>query len=199
MKTARTYHSPLRAEQTRQTRERILEGVLRVMARGQLTDLSIPALAREADVSVPTIYRYFHTKRELILALAGYALQQAGMEFQPLTSPEDFVASVRAVVLAYACDINLLRAVALSEQSADMREAVVPLRFELIDLALAALLERLPEPERGQLRASLFLLTTSSAVATCVDLLGMSGEEAADTITWAIQTLLDGAERRLNP
>src|SRR5215467_2244156 len=109
MKMTRTYRSPLRAEQTRQTRERILEGLLRVMANGHLTDLSIPAVAREAGVSIPTIYRYFHTKRELILALAGYALQQAGMEFLPLTGPEDLLASVRAVVLAYARDLNLLR------------------------------------------------------------------------------------------
>ncbi len=66
MNKQRDYQSPLRQEQARRTREQILDGLIQAMARGGLADLSIPAVAREAGVSVPTIYRYFHTKRELI-------------------------------------------------------------------------------------------------------------------------------------
>ena len=59
---ARTYRSELRAQQADETRARILDATVRVMARG-LASLSIPAVAREAGVSVPTVYRHFATKR----------------------------------------------------------------------------------------------------------------------------------------
>ena len=48
------------------------------MAHG-LADLSIPEVAREAGVSVPTVYRYFMAKRELIEALGIYTLQKLGL------------------------------------------------------------------------------------------------------------------------
>jgi AcrR family transcriptional regulator len=181
----------------RQTHERILEALLRVMADGGLEDLSLPALARQAGVSVATIYRHFGDKRQLVLALAAHALQGAGMTFRPLESVDDLLASVRDVVLVYASDAGVRRAVATSEQSADMREGVVPLRYQLIDTALAPLLPTLTAQTRAQLRAAILLLTTSSAVSTCVDLLGMSGEEAADTITWSIQAVIQAASHEV--
>jgi AcrR family transcriptional regulator len=80
MNKQRDYQSPLRQEQAKRTREQILEGLIQAMARGGLADLSIPAVAREAGVSVPTIYRYFHTKRELIESLNGYIMQKSGIK-----------------------------------------------------------------------------------------------------------------------
>jgi hypothetical protein len=66
--TSRVYGSPLRVHQAEETRERILDATVRVMARG-LTSVSIPAGAREAGVSVPTIYRHFGTKTDLLAAV----------------------------------------------------------------------------------------------------------------------------------
>src|SRR5258708_33635107 len=80
MNKRRDYQSPLRQEQTKRTREQILEGLIQTMAHGGLADLSIPAVARVAGASVPTIYRYFRTKRELIEALGGYIVQTTCME-----------------------------------------------------------------------------------------------------------------------
>jgi len=57
----RPYNNELRAQQAEATRSRILDATIRVMAGGVGT-LSIPDVAREAGVSVPTIYRHFGTK-----------------------------------------------------------------------------------------------------------------------------------------
>ena len=72
----RAYKSPLRDERAIQTRTRILDGLVQVMARNGIAELSIPLVAREAGVSIPSIYRHFPTKRDLITALDEYAHQK---------------------------------------------------------------------------------------------------------------------------
>ncbi len=193
MNTSRTYRSALREEQARQTRERILDGLLRAMAESGAEDFTIPAVARVAGVSTPTVYRHFHTKRELTLGLATRALQQAGLQFVPLDGPEQLGQTVHMIVEAYLADERLLRAVVMSEQSAELRAEVVPLRLELFDTALAALARTIPVEAYRRLRASLLLLTTGATVAACKDLLGLDGVQAADTITWALQSLIAAA------
>src|SRR5437588_2082283 len=101
MKEKHTYSSRLRKEQMQRTREQILEGLVRTMAHG-IADLSIPAVAREAGVSVPTVYRHFRTKRELIEALGSYFVQKAGFgAAQPPNSPEELIAMVRQLFTRY--------------------------------------------------------------------------------------------------
>src|SRR5215470_18818192 len=88
----RVYRSPLRDERAIQTRTRILDGLVQVMARNGIAELSIPLIARQAGVSIPSVYRYFPTKRDLITALDEYAHQRGSFtlnEFGSLDTPED--------------------------------------------------------------------------------------------------------------
>src|SRR5439155_3179158 len=75
---SRKYGSPLRAQQAEETRERILDATGRVMAEG-LAFVSIPQVAREAGVSVPTVYRHFATKRDLLAAVYPHEVRRAGL------------------------------------------------------------------------------------------------------------------------
>jgi len=87
----RAYRSPLREERSVQARDRILDGLVKVMANSGIAELSIPLIAREAGVSIPSVYRYFPTKRELVAALDEYAHRQGPFnfaEFSPLESPD---------------------------------------------------------------------------------------------------------------
>src|SRR6266853_2217062 len=88
----RAYSSPLREERAVQTRERILDGLVQVLARNGIAELSIPLIARAAGVSISSVYRYFPTKKDLITALDEYAHQKGSFtldEFGPLETPED--------------------------------------------------------------------------------------------------------------
>ncbi|GAC1388484.1 MAG: hypothetical protein NVSMB49_00720 [Ktedonobacteraceae bacterium] len=61
------------------------------MAHG-ITEISIPVVARQVGVSVPTVYRDFRTKRDLIEALGGYVVQKAGFAIsQPPHSLEELL------------------------------------------------------------------------------------------------------------
>src|SRR2546428_13241938 len=86
----RVYRSPLRDERAVQTRTRILDGVVQVIARNGIAELSIPLIARDAGVSIPPAHRNFPTKRHLINALDEYAPQKGSFtlaEVEPTEAP----------------------------------------------------------------------------------------------------------------
>ena len=75
----RSYRSQLRAEQAEATRARILDATVRVMAAG-LASVSIPAVAHEAGVSIPTVYRHFGAKTDLLAAVYPHLERRAGLD-----------------------------------------------------------------------------------------------------------------------
>jgi AcrR family transcriptional regulator len=187
----------LRQEQTRRTREQILDGLIQAMARGGLADLSIPVVAREAGVSVPTVYRYFRTKRELIESLGGYIIQKSGINLAPTPphSPEELIVMVKAMFPTYEGADEMLRAAAMSELSYEMRQHALPRRLEIIEEALRPVIGRFDEADRIHLRNSIFILTTTAIVRAFKDYLNLSGEEAADTVAWAIHALTNSTSQ----
>lgn len=195
MNKQRDYRSPLREEQSKRTREQILEGLIQTMAQGGLANLSIPAVARMAGVSVPTIYRYFRTKRELIESLNSYIMQKSGIAAaaQPPQSPEELIALVKELFLRYEGVDEVLRAAAMSELSYEMRQQVLPRRLELIEEALRPVTDHFNETERIYLRNSVFILTTTAVIRAFKDHLNISGEEAAETVAWVIRALTNSA------
>ncbi|MBF6612940.1 MAG: TetR/AcrR family transcriptional regulator [Chloroflexi bacterium] len=65
----RTYQSPRREEQARETRERILAAAQRLFGSDGYVATTLPTLAREAGVSPATITAIFGTKLALLNAL----------------------------------------------------------------------------------------------------------------------------------
>jgi AcrR family transcriptional regulator len=65
----RSYNSPRRQEQARETRERILEAAQRLFVSEGYVAATLPAVAREAGVSPATITVAFGTKLALLNAL----------------------------------------------------------------------------------------------------------------------------------
>jgi AcrR family transcriptional regulator len=187
------YHSPLRQEQMKRTREQILEGLIRIMARG-VTELSIPAVAREAGVSVPTVYRYFPSKRDLVEALGSYVVEKAGRpDLRPPRSLEELTAQVRELFVKYESIDEVTRVAAMSGISFELRKEVLQARLKIIEDALEPVLAGLHEADRTRLRNIVFLLSTTSTIRAFKDYLGLTGEEAADNVVWAIFTLTRGA------
>lgn len=191
MNEKKTYHSPLRQEQMQRTREQILEGLIRVMARG-MADLSIPQVAREAGVSVPTVYRYFKTKRELIEAVGMYTLQKIGAAGrQPPQNVEELIAGIRELSRQYEELDETLRAAAMSEFAYEVRRAVLPARLKMLEHALAPVTGALSEEDRVRLCNVVLVLTATATIRAFKDYLGLSGEETADNIEWAIRKLCE--------
>jgi AcrR family transcriptional regulator len=69
-KGKRPYHSPERAEQSNRTRLAILQGAEAVFREGGYAAATMPAVARQAGVSIATVYLYFPSKPALVRGLA---------------------------------------------------------------------------------------------------------------------------------
>ena len=189
----RTYESQLRVEQAEATRERILEALVRAMAHG-LAALSVPAVAREAGVSVPTVYRHFGSKAGLFDALIPYVTTKAGLV--PETLPEtleDYADLTRTVFRNFDSMDATIRAALASQLGREVRQAEMPWRRGLHREAIRRSAPELPDEEIERLTDLSVALTSSGTFRVYRDNLGLDVDEAADRASWALRTLIRGA------
>lgn len=190
---SRRYRSDLRAEQADETRNRILEATLRVMARG-IASLSVPAIAHEARVSVPTVYRHFGSKQELLAALYPYGEQRAGLRELVLpTRIADLRQGVRALLDHLDAFDDLTRAAMASPAAAEARALSMPRRLGMTRAMADTAVPPLRPADRDRLARLLVILTSSGALRTWRDQLGVSVDTAADDIDWVVQSVVAAA------
>jgi AcrR family transcriptional regulator len=84
----RPYHSPLRDERARQTRDTVLRSARRLFERQGFAATTIKDIAQEASVSEPTVYSTFGSKAALVIGLLEHLEQDARLP-QDVASPDD--------------------------------------------------------------------------------------------------------------
>jgi AcrR family transcriptional regulator len=96
----RSYHSPKRERQARQTREQIIDAARRLFARDGFAKTTVEAIAREAGVSAQTVYASVGSKRGIVLALLDRMEAEGGNEElrQKLGASDDPREQLRAIV-----------------------------------------------------------------------------------------------------
>jgi AcrR family transcriptional regulator len=195
-KKKRVYRSPLRDERAVQTRTRILDGLVQVMARNGIAELSIPLIARQAGVSIPSVYRYFPTKRNLITALDEYAHQRGSFtldEFGPLETPEDVARIVPLTFKRRAAIESTLSAAMNSRLGYTMRHKEFEERAKHFSKALHPAVKHLSRREQQWFTDIIFILSSYACVRAFRDYLGLDTDEAAKRVAWAIRLLTRGA------
>src|SRR5947209_14030834 len=86
--------------------------------------------SNDTGVSVPTVYRYFKTKRDLIEALGMYTLQKIGAAGrQPPQNVEELIAGMKELSRKYEELDETLRAAAMSDFAYEARRSVLPARL----------------------------------------------------------------------
>ena len=195
----REYRSELRAEQAEETRTRILDATLRVMADGVAT-VSIPAVAREAGVSVPTVYRHFGSKSGLLKALYPHLIPRVGLyDMTPPTTLPEFRAAIRAIFERLDVHDDLARVAMASPAAEEARHATMPDRLTFIRRFVGTIGPDLSERDRDRITRVMVVLTMSSALRTWRDHLGASVEDTIEDVEWVLRTLVDanttGSER----
>jgi AcrR family transcriptional regulator len=186
----RKYESPLREQQAAATRDRILEGLVRTMADG-LAEVSMPAVARAADVSVATVYRHFPSKQALFDATPEYIGRRTGADtLRPPGSYEELARSIETVYRNIEGVDDVMRAAMESPLGDVARRAQMPARLCFLDDTVEALAGDLAEPARGRL-ARLLLVLTSSGAQRMLSAAGLDARSAADDIAWAVRTIIE--------
>jgi AcrR family transcriptional regulator len=188
-------YNQLRAAQAQTTRARILEATVSVMARGVAT-LSIPAVAREAGVSVPTVYRHFGTKRDLLAAVFPHVVRRAGLdELVPPRSIDELGNGVRALFERIDSAGDLALAAIASPAAEEVRRVDMPARLEMSRWLADSIVPKLTPGDRDRIARLLTILISASALRVWRDHLGSTVEEAATDIEWVIGAAIAASTR----
>jgi AcrR family transcriptional regulator len=190
----REYRSELRAQQAARTREQILDATVRVLAGG-LADVTVPAVAREAGVSIPTVYRHFKTKRDLLAALQPHLQRHAGIDANALpTSIDELRGSLVSVLSGMDGLDDVMRAALASRGADEVRHVHAPNRFKLARRVIDGVAPELSETERDRIARILVIMTASPALRTWRDDFGASVEEIADDIDRTVRAAIAAAK-----
>lgn len=192
----RTYQSGLRAEQAEDTRRRILDAALRVMATG-LASLSVPAVAREAGVSVPTVYRHFRTKPELLTAVLHHAMRKAGLdEVADPRSLDELRPTIRALIERLDNLDDVSRAAMASPGASEVRHATMPTRYQRLQRIADSIEPKLRKADRDRITRLITVITASSSLRMWRDHLGLSVDEVAEEIDWIVRAAIAASDER---
>lgn len=195
MKSRRAYHSPSRAEYAAQTRRSIIRALVELLVEERPTTVSIPAIARRADVSVRTVYHHFPTKAALFDALSEATHEPsttAGM--RDPASPAELVDAVPTVFAFYEQHSALFNAVRLSEAGEHVASRVDQRSVERWTGALQPLAGWLDATEFRRLRGVVGALMSYETYRTMTRR-GLGTAEAASAVQWAVRTVIDRARR----
>jgi AcrR family transcriptional regulator len=189
------YRSELRQHQAATTRERILDATMRVLADG-LAEVTMPAVAARAGVSVPTVYRHFATKRDLFAALQPHLQRRAGIDVRALPESLDELRGSLVTLLGRMDGLDDVARAALASPTADaVRRVHAPSLLKLTRGIVDAIAPQLPATDRERIARLLRVLTSSSAVRIWRDELGGSVEEVAAEIDGAVRAVIASADR----
>ncbi len=185
----------LREQYAAATRERILSAVADLIERGELEELTVPAVAEASGVSLRTIYRYYPTREDLMEAAGRWI----GDELLKHPYPRDLdeVADLfEAGCLDFDERPGLARALALSQLGQRVRRYRRRERLEAIGRALREEVGGVDEQELRHAEAVLAYLHNIVAYTVLREECGMSGEEIGRAIAWAIRTLVEDLRRK---
>jgi AcrR family transcriptional regulator len=185
----------LREQYAAATRERILSAVADLVERGELEELTVPAVAEASGVSLRTIYRYYPTREDLMEAAGRWI----GDELLKHPYPRD-LDEVADLFEAGCRDFDerpgLARALALSQLGQGVRGYRRRERLEAIGRALREEVGGVDEQELKHAEAVFAYLHNIVAYTVLREECGMSGEEIGRAIAWAIRTLVEDLRRK---
>ena len=188
------YEEGGRSQQKRRTRAALVAAARDLVAAGRTVTVEDAAAA--ASISRTTAYRYFRTRRALLLA-AHPEVERASL--LPESAPDDARARLDAVVDAFTAMIvdteaqqrTMLRLSLDRDTDADL-----PLRqgraIGWIDEALEGRVP-LSDPQRRALVVAVRATTGIEALVWLVDVVGLSREDARKLMRWSARALLDAA------
>lgn len=188
----RPYHSPLRQEQARKTRDLILDALIELLADRRADEVTTREIAERAGVSQPTVYRHFPDRTALlegITARGGELVSESegGYAVETIDEIGPRIEWLFAVSDRFAVE---MRAEALL--NADPRRFTAETRRhseELLDVVTATF-PTLDERRCVQFTAILRCLGSSQSWLRMREEFGVPGVEAGPLMHWAVDTLI---------
>jgi AcrR family transcriptional regulator len=189
----RPYTNSLREEQAAQTRSRILEATVALLAESGEGDVAMPEVAARAGVSLRTVYRNFPTRDALLDGVAEWITAQfaARMSVFPTTA-DGYEALIAQLPLVFELE-PLYRALFASApgRAAHARSNVD--RGQMIQRAFASELQGMGAVQRRRFAAVMHLVGSSNGALFLKDYAGLSPRDIVRAMGWASRVLAEAA------
>lgn len=194
---SRAYETGGRAAQKARTRDALVAAARDLVAAGVTPTVEDAAVA--ASISRTTAYRYFPSKRALLLAAHP---EIAATSMLPPNPPQDPAARLDAVVANFSAmildtEVQQRTMLRLSLEADTAERGVLPLRqgraIAWIAEALDGVRKDLSEQEFRQLVLSIRATIGIEAIVWLVDVAGLSRSDTVALTRWSAQALLQRA------
>lgn len=187
---ARSYSSPLRAEQAAATKDRIVDAVVELLQDGDAGAIAMQPVADLAGVSVRTVYRAFPTKDELLDGVLEALVRRfEAIAGDPPTTADELRASIGPAVRATYELEPLYRALFATQAGRESHRRSAGERRRMVEQAFADDLAGLTEEQAQQYAALVHLVTSSRGVLFLKDYTGLDAEAATAAVSWAMAAL----------
>lgn len=184
----REYSSRLREEQAEQTRERILESVAAMLRAGDLEEISFASVARNAGVSVPTVYRYFPSRDALFEGVQEWLNRELKAPPFP-KSWEDLAEGSTAMFAYYENARDIFKTAMVTSLFREVGQANRRRRDRAVAELLSPLTRHLDERRANAIHAMLRLIYGFEGFSFMRERFGSTPEEIAEVVAWATRTL----------
>lgn len=192
----RRYESPLRADQSEHTREKVLEALAAQLADAR-DEFSISKVARRAGVSTRTVYHYFRNRESQIDALASWIDQRTGGTIPLPTSARDLPALVERLYRRFFEHEQILRAQLALGIARDVRARRREKTTSAIEACVRA--TRIPADDVHGVGVLMRHLISGNAGLAMMDDLGLDGPTVSKVTAWAVRVIVDALERGDGP
>jgi AcrR family transcriptional regulator len=186
----RTYTSPLREELARMTRENILEAALRLLAEGA-SALTVPAVAKEAGVAVPTVYRHFQSKEALESGVAEHVRTLTGVKTEPSAAGaglEQYLGSFKDIIERFEALPEGALVMLMADVGRRVPKEGAQACIDMVRDVIAPDIEGLSAEDAERLTKVTAALCSSPATVA-FRRLGLGWDESISLISWVLRTL----------
>jgi AcrR family transcriptional regulator len=181
-------NSPLQSRRSALAREAILDALVAHLEAGDIDDVAMEDLAKEAGVSRRTLYRYFPTRADLVAA-AGDWVRGNVFKLEPKIAEGGIAESFRKGAASMQTRPNLARALLATESGRAVRGSFRTARAEAIRKEVRAKAPGLSRREFENAAAVLTYLCSLQAWVSMQQESGLSPERAEEAALWAIDVI----------
>jgi len=190
----RSYDNRLRAQQAEQTRQRVLESVVELLAERGEASFTLAELAQRAGVSEPTLYRHFGGRDGLYEAVDAYV--QSHLHLPPYPERfEELPQQARQLYARFAEHQKLLTAASLGKIGKELRARGKARRYEAARGMVRAGATHLDERDAHAIAAVMRQLISMDSYVRLTEELGLDAEQAGDAVEWALSAFVEKLER----
>jgi AcrR family transcriptional regulator len=195
-RTTRPYESPTRKEHAELTRRAIIEALIALLVDEHPATISIPAVAKRANVSVRTVYHHFPTKEALFDELLDTTNRpEYRPELNEATTPKELAQTIPDAYRYLERNADLFHAVRVSEVGSRIKGVLDQRNIDRIEKALQPLKTDLDDEAFRRLCAIVGAIASSDTYRNLTVRYGLDRDDAAAVTTWAVTTLTDRARR----